>query len=496
MKFVEFSHFMTAYLSADENANAVRALATFARRDPAAFDRMRGELRELLSVSVDQSQLQEIFRTQGMFRLPDRPGAGHQMLMDLFYHSETLSHPNSPSKPYDVFVSYSSQDRLFASHLARELEDIGYVVWLDAWEVLVGHNIVDEVYKGITGAKFVVVLLSTASCQSQWVKEEFTTALTSEIEERQVSILPVKIEDCKIPASLRNKRYANFTESWDDGFRELTTAIDLHQAEGARNRPSDPRQETSRTAPGFSELDRWRDSLVPDVVSAGFTVGQGYKDTLIGPIEGRAIDVEKTRLQPLVDAARVRLQRWGGPSFPYDKLPSTTEHRLADGLRYVDTKPWPYRSESFHLWQIDSQLRFLQRHGIDEDFCWNESGQFFMRGRLARSWALIDIVTPLLFARNILTHETELRSLGVKFLWGGLSDRGLIELSQNRFGFARDYRCREEEWNFETEVFNGFDIAAEARKAALDLFWLFGWDTAVGVLDRDLESLASGSLPD
>ena len=420
------------------------------------------------------------------------------MLREIYAHSEATMNEPSSSKPYDVFVSYSSQDRAVASRLAKELTELGYVVWLDAWEILVGHNIVDEVYKGITGAQFVVVLLSPDSCQSQWVRQEFTTALVSEIEARQVVVLPAKIGNCEIPLPLRNKRYANFTESWEEGFRELATAIDLHQTEIHLNRQS-TQLPTPRSSPGrFNELDQWRRTLLPELTSAGFTEGDSFKDALIGPIDGSVLDIDKARLKPIVDASRVWLHRWGGPPFPYDKFPSTEEFRLQDGLRYLDNHPWPYRSQSFHFWQIDPQFHFLQRSHIDEDFCMNGSDEFYISKTLVRLWALIDIVRPLLFTRNLLNHEPGLRSMGVKLLWGGLQDRRLLELDPNRLGFLQDYRANVSEWSFEIEVNRDSNIVAEARKVALDLFWLFRWEPDGGVsvtLDSDLESLANGIVP-
>ena len=77
---------------------------------------------------------------------------------------------HSQSKQYDIFISHSSGDQAFAGRLARELQSQGYKIWLDDWEILVGHNIVDEIYKGIANSKFVVVLLSKDACESEWAK--------------------------------------------------------------------------------------------------------------------------------------------------------------------------------------------------------------------------------------------------------------------------------------------------------------------------------------
>ena len=498
MKLVEFPQFLASYLSAEIDLDVVRALRTFAVKDPESFRKMRSELRALLSATTDLSKVRDDFRTQGRFLLPEEPVEAHQMLREIYAHSEVIMNEPSSTKPYDVFVSYSNQDRAVASRLAKDLTELGYIVWLDAWEMLVGHNIVDEVYKGITGARFVVVLLSPDSCQSEWVKQEFTTALLSEIEARQVIVLPAKIETCEIPTPLKNKRYADFTLSWEEGFREIATAIDLHQTEIQLNRQATPITIPRSTPARFNELDQWRRILLPTLANAGFTEGDSFKDVLVGPIDGSVLDIDKARLKPIVDASRVWLNRWGGPPFPYDRFPSTEELRLQDGLRYVDKHRWPYRSKSFHFWQIDTQFHFLHRSHIDEDVCLNGSEEFYISNTLVRMWALIDIVRPLHFTRNLLNHEPGLRSMGLSFLWGGLEDRSLLELDPNRLGFLRDYRASVPEWHLEIEVTRQSNIVEEARKSALDLFWHFGWEpdgSALSTLDRDLESLANGIVP-
>ena len=171
---------------------------------------------------------------------------------------------------------------------------------------------------------------------------------------------------------------------------------------------------------------------------------------------------------------------------------------MRDGIRYVNTHPRIHCSQSFRFWQIDSRLRFLQRTYIDEDFYRYLVRNFYLRGCLAKCWALQDIITPMMFARNILNQETGLSSLGVKLVWNGLKNRKLQEIHRKGKGFFHTYQCQELEWSFEVEITPATDIPAEARKAALDIFWLFGWDPHPGALEqikRDLESLANGVFP-
>ena len=395
------------------------------------------------------------------------------------------------AKKYHAFVSHSSLDK--AERLARDLENRGYTVWFDSWEILVGSNIVDEVYRGITQSQFMVVLLSKASVQSRWVIEEFTSARTSEIEDRQVVILPAVIEDCDIPASLKGKRYADLRTNWESGLDEISRAIDGHQRAqtGITNIRS---MGSAVAASSFEHLDQWRESLVPEMISAGFVEGQPFKDILIGPIGGGA-NVDRTQLKSIVDTSRARLANWGGLSFPLESAASTQQVHLPSGLRFVDSKLRLYGPEAFHFWQIESELKFLHRNPIAEDLIGNDNSGNSLTGTLIRSWTLADIMCPMLFARNLVANLDGLQRIGVKFVWGGLGNRILKELSQNRMRFFRQYQCQVSEWTFETEITVETDLAAEGKRAAKDLFWLFGWVPDPGLHDIEFKKLASGEFP-
>ena len=137
--------------------------------------------------------------------------------------------PFNDDMPYDAFISHSSQDGEVALRLAGELEREGFVVWLDKREVLVGHNIVQEVDLGISQSRFLIVLLSRLSTESEWVRKEWTAAYVTEIESKDVVVLPVLVEPCSIPASLKTKRYADLT-NWDSGIRDILDAMKGHSS--------------------------------------------------------------------------------------------------------------------------------------------------------------------------------------------------------------------------------------------------------------------------
>ena len=64
---------------------------------------------------------------------------------------------------YDVFVCHASEDKDgFVRPLAAALRNIGVSVWYDEFSLGVGDSISREIDRGITGARFGIVVISRA----------------------------------------------------------------------------------------------------------------------------------------------------------------------------------------------------------------------------------------------------------------------------------------------------------------------------------------------
>ena len=124
-----------------------------------------------------------------------------------------------------IFISYSSENKDFARKLALDFTKLGHEPWLDEWEIKVGESILSKIEYGISEADYVVVVLSTNSVKSGWVEREWKTKYWEEIEQNKTSVLPVLIEDCKIPPLLKCKKYADFRKDYAVGLAELTSTI-------------------------------------------------------------------------------------------------------------------------------------------------------------------------------------------------------------------------------------------------------------------------------
>lgn len=131
-----------------------------------------------------------------------------------------------------VFISYSHEDKDFATNLAVQLVRHKAKVWIDQWELHVGDSIIDRIQSAIQGADALLIILSKTSVSSEWCKKEISSGLLRELEEKRVVVLPAIIENCEIPLFLRGKLYADFRKSFDDGIKAVLDAISQNTSEG------------------------------------------------------------------------------------------------------------------------------------------------------------------------------------------------------------------------------------------------------------------------
>jgi TIR domain len=124
-----------------------------------------------------------------------------------------------------AFISHSSKDKPFVRKLAADLVANGVKVWLDEQRVLVGDSIPEKIAQGLAESDFFLIVVSENSVNSAWVKKELSGALVHEIERRRVTVLPIRLDGANMPDSIVEKKYADFTGSYNTGLRELLESI-------------------------------------------------------------------------------------------------------------------------------------------------------------------------------------------------------------------------------------------------------------------------------
>lgn len=132
------------------------------------------------------------------------------------------------SSPPRVFLSHASEDKdRFVTRLAVRLRENGVDAWLDKWEMLPGHSLVDKIFEeGLKDAQAVIVVLSRVSVEKPWVREELNAAVVKRINTGS-KLIPVVIDDCEVPEALKStlwQRIENL-EYYEESFNRILAAI-------------------------------------------------------------------------------------------------------------------------------------------------------------------------------------------------------------------------------------------------------------------------------
>lgn len=128
-------------------------------------------------------------------------------------------------RPSGIFISYSSKNKDIAERIANGLNALNYAVWYDAWAIGPGDSIIQKINEGLAENDILLILLSPDSVSSEWVKRELDTALTHQLSGQNVTVIPILIEKCAIPATLKAVRYIEMTEDFQKGFIELLGSL-------------------------------------------------------------------------------------------------------------------------------------------------------------------------------------------------------------------------------------------------------------------------------
>jgi hypothetical protein len=105
-----------------------------------------------------------------------------------------------------IFISYSRKDIAFIRRLAADLERASYTVWWDITDLRGGDDWVRVIPEAIETSDFVIVVLSPDATASEWVRKEYTQALSL-----RKRIIPIMLRMTAVPFALNTINYVDFT---------------------------------------------------------------------------------------------------------------------------------------------------------------------------------------------------------------------------------------------------------------------------------------------
>lgn len=102
----------------------------------------------------------------------------------------------------DIFVSYTSSDREWASWIGQALKALGHVVHIHEWEIPAGGNIVAWMERRLQDADHALFVVSKAYLDADYSSWERQAAQWAAIRRRPNFALPIFVENCEPPMLL------------------------------------------------------------------------------------------------------------------------------------------------------------------------------------------------------------------------------------------------------------------------------------------------------
>jgi ankyrin repeat protein len=135
-----------------------------------------------------------------------------------------------------IFLCHASEDKAQVREVYYRLRSIdGFEPWLDEENLLPGQEWAREIPRALQASDFILIFLSRTSVAKRgYVQREMKLALDAwqELPEGTIHTIPVRIDDCDVPASFRGYHWVNLFEP--NGVDRIIHAI---RAEMAKRPP-------------------------------------------------------------------------------------------------------------------------------------------------------------------------------------------------------------------------------------------------------------------
>ena len=144
---------------------------------------------------------------------------------------------DSSSRRLSIFLCHAVADKEPVRVLYWRLKNDGFGPWLDEENLLPGQNWRREIPKAVRDSDIVLVFLSNNSItKTGFVQKEINLALdvAEEQPEGTIYIIPVRLEDCRVPDRLSGWQWVNLFK--EGGYEKLIESL-KHRANTPRETP-------------------------------------------------------------------------------------------------------------------------------------------------------------------------------------------------------------------------------------------------------------------
>jgi hypothetical protein len=125
-----------------------------------------------------------------------------------------------------VFVCHASENLTTAKELVDRLKSDGFEPWLDSEKILPGMTWDLEIQKTMRSSDAVIVCFSKVSIEKEgYIQKEikFAAEIQKEKPEGTIFLIPMQLEECEIPYSLKDVQWGRYFEA--DGYERIVKAL-------------------------------------------------------------------------------------------------------------------------------------------------------------------------------------------------------------------------------------------------------------------------------
>jgi hypothetical protein len=118
------------------------------------------------------------------------------------------------------FLSHNKADKEVARAIGAHMTLSGMDVWFDEWEIRAGDSIPGKLNEGLQGFEAFVLVWSAHAHNSNWVRQELSTAIMRAMNEQSAKIVPCLLDETPLPPLIADRRGIDFTDR-HEGIAEL-----------------------------------------------------------------------------------------------------------------------------------------------------------------------------------------------------------------------------------------------------------------------------------
>jgi hypothetical protein len=213
-----------------------------------------------------------------------------------------------------VFISYTQEDKNYASLIADKLRDAGHDVWYDKWALHVGDNVVQKINEGLKDTDALIVIVSKNALRSKWVMHEFSAIALGDLSSEKSRIIPVLVDKSSVPQYLARYEYVDLTIDIEGGIQRIISALSKKPSKRAIAKQDKKRTYDTAIVALSQALHAGRLTLI---CGAGISIDAGipsWNELLVRLLGSMMKRISQDQSIPLDNVTPDEFQRRYGPS--------------------------------------------------------------------------------------------------------------------------------------------------------------------------------------